>query len=518
MWLRPAPLERWLAASGVLSATVLVIAVNVLVTRFYARWDLTSRQIYSLSAPTVETLHGLAEPIEIVVFLGRNDPLTLSVRHLLAAYGAETRWLRPRYVDPDRSPAEFLALQRRFGLTLGRAEDGSVVADAAIVIARGDARWFLTAEQLVSYDPEDGTTQPRLEQALTEGLRRVLARGRPTVCFSKGHQEARIDDLGPQGLVDLARRLTRANYEVVDVDLTAPRPERQLDDCRVLAIVGPEIPFAAAAARDVVGFVDRGGSVLLAASALRDHEYRPVASGLAALAERAGVELGADTVVERASDARLPDGVGERFFARAEEHPITQGIVSDGAVVYRVLLSVAQSLRPVTAAEPEPSVAPLLRSSEQAFSVEDLRPFLEGRALAPRPRDPRGPLLLGVAAELPRGVNGARTRSARLVVLGTASVALAASYRDPALRGNQRLVEGAIAWLAAEPALVDVPAKPGLELGAQLTESSLREVARYVLLYMPATAALLGLLVLLRRRAGERRGRREPRSEAGGER
>jgi len=509
-WLWATPLERWLAASGVFSATVLVIATNVLVARFTTRWDLTPRRLYSLSAPTVETLRGLTEPVEVIVFLGRSDPLTLSVRHLLAAYEAETRLLRPRWVDPDRDPAEFLALQRRFGMRAGRTEDGRVLADAAIVVARGDARWLLTSEELVSYDPDAGSARPRLEQALTEGIRRVLTRERPTLCFTVGHQEARVDDLGPAGLADLRHRLERNNYEVVSVDLTAPRPLRQLEECRVVAIVGPEEPFAAAAAGRVGAYLDQGGSLLLAAGAMIDDEYRPISSGLEPLAARAGVVLGNDTVVERAPEARLPSGVGERFFARVEEHAVPRGIVSDGAPLYRVLVSVAQSLAPAAAPPAGVTSAALLRTSDQAFAVDDLRPFLDGRALAPRARDRRGPFTVAVAAELAPPAPPARPRASRAVLLGTPALTLAPSFRDPALRGNQLLVEAAFAWLAAEPALVDVPDKPAVALGVGLTEASLREVGRYVLLYLPGTVALLGVIVLMRRRAGERRARRRP--------
>jgi hypothetical protein len=514
--LRATPLERWLAASGVFSATLLAVALNALVARFYVRWDLTARALYTLSPATVATLHDLTEPVDVLVFLGRTDPLTLSVRHLLSAYGAETRLLRPRWVDPDRDPAAFIALQRKYGMTPGRAEDGRVVADAAVVIARGEERWYLGSDQLLTYDPEDGSTRPRLEQAFTEGIRNVLARARPTVCFTVGHQEARVDDLGPTGLAELRYRLERNNYDVDTVDLAAPRPTRRLDECRVVAVVGPAVPLSANATRSLGQYVDGGGNLLVAASAMIDDEYRPIASGLQPLAARAGIELGNDTVVERAVDARLPSGVGESFYARAAEHPVTAGLSSGGKAIFPVLVSVAQSLQTAATAPSGVTVAPLLSSSEQAFAVDDLRPFLDGRALAPRARERHGPLAVAVAAELANAAPPSRPHGSRLVLLGTPSVALSSTFRVPSQRGAQLLVENAIAWLAAEPSLVDVPDRAATEVGVSLTEATLGEVGRYVLLYMPGTAALLGMLVLHRRRARERRSRRTPGSTGGG--
>ncbi|MCK7508995.1 MAG: Gldg family protein [Desulfobacterales bacterium] len=213
--------------------------------------------------------------------------------------------------------------------------------------------------------------------------------------------------------------LERNNYEVVSVDLTSPRPSRRLEDCRVVAIVGPEVPLAAAAARRVGAYLDQGGSLLVAASAMIDDEYRPVPSGLEPLATRAGVVLGNDTVVERAADARLPvRGGGALLRARrgARDHPRARqrrrgGLPSAGERV----------------AEPRPGAVTaggvattvLLRSSEQASAVDDLRPFLDGRALTPRARDRRGPLPIAVAAELAPPAPPSRPRASRAVFLGT---------------------------------------------------------------------------------------------------
>jgi hypothetical protein len=74
--------------------------------------------------------------------------------------------------------------------------------------------------------------------------------------------------------------------------------------------------------------------------------------------------------------------------------------------------------------------------------------------------------------------------------------------------GDRLLVENALAWAAARPAIVNVPEKSPRAGGLALTEESLGEVLRYVLVYMPGAAALAGLLILLRRRAQEKSSRK----------
>jgi hypothetical protein len=69
-------------------------------------------------------------------------------------------------------------------------------------------------------------------------------------------------------------------------------------------------------------------------------------------------------------------------------------------------------------------------------------------------------------------------------------------------------VESAISWLASDPIVLDIPAKPSRVVGLRMTEASLSSVLRYTLVYVPLGTALLGVAVALRRRASNRRRRR----------
>ena len=128
---------------GVIAAGVLLVNVNVLSARWYKRWDLTSDRLYTLSGPTRELLASLDKPVDVTVLLSNSDPLTLSVRHMLEAYGAETRRLRVRYVDPDRSPASVERvlvairdlLTKRPSLRVGQAISNAMHLDGRDLLA-----------------------------------------------------------------------------------------------------------------------------------------------------------------------------------------------------------------------------------------------------------------------------------------------------------------------------------------------------------------------------------------------
>src|SRR5262249_48882805 len=63
---RPA---QWSAGAGAPPALALAVLVNVYAARHSRRWDLTTHGLYTLSPATVDTLHALAERVEVDVLL-----------------------------------------------------------------------------------------------------------------------------------------------------------------------------------------------------------------------------------------------------------------------------------------------------------------------------------------------------------------------------------------------------------------------------------------------------------------
>jgi hypothetical protein len=503
-----------LSAIGVLAATLIAVCTNVLVARFYTRWDVTSAGLYTLSAPTLETLRGLSENVEILVFQSQSDPDFGGLSRLLDQYRAESRLVSVRYIDPDRDPAEFIALQNRYRLSEGRAEGGRLVSDAALVVIRGEARWVIGAEDISALDEEHGVIESRVEQAVTEGLRQVLDPTPIEVCFSSGHGEPALDDPGPTGLLGLEYTLRKNNYETRTLDLGAPSSDLALSHCDLIVVAAPRDTVGPAVAQKLVLAARRGRSVLVSVGPNLDENQRPAQSGLEPLLAAFGLHPKPGLILERDPDAVLPVGLGgEAFLASPAAHPITQGLMQGGEPRYKVLLQIAQGFDRVETS-PTPGIATsvgaasdapgritaLLKTSARAFGVLDVGRLAGGGVdLGSLEHDSEGPFNVALAAEL--GPSSKDKRVGRLVVIGSASPLLGATWQDATLAGTRRFVESAVAWLVSRPALVSVPEKPGREVELRFTEESLAEVVRYVLIYMPGTALALGALILLRRRS-----------------
>jgi ABC-type uncharacterized transport system len=488
----------WLGSAA---ALLLLVNLNVLGARFYKRWDATTDRLYSLSPPTKELLHGLTEPVEVTVLLSRGDPLLVSVRHMLEAYGAESAQLRLRFVDPDRSPAEFLAVQQKYQILAGKAEDGRIITDAALVLSVGQRHWFVTADELVRVDEDSGRARPALEQALSSALANVRRVEKAKLCFTTGHREPTLQDVGPQGLSELRQRLLKNNYAVESVD--AASPQISYADCTAVVVPTPELEVGADAAKRLADYVRGGGNaVLLLGPMLGEGTVLP--TGLEPVLDLAGVRLERNVVFEQDEAARLPRGSGELFFAKLLPHPITRGVLhEDDKLSSRVLVVQARAL------SVREGATLLLESSAEALALRDLSVLDDTarRQEAARGAEKKS-FGLAAARELPRGAGAKTPYGARLFVSGASNLAWNRNFQDPALYGNRRLIENAVSWVAARPSMVSVPEKPEHEVGLSLAEESLGEVMRYVLLYMPAAAGLIGGFVLLRRRNAERAARR----------
>jgi len=514
-------LSRGLSWLGVVAGALLLVNVNVLGARWYKRWDFTSDKLYSLSPATRELLTGLKQPVDVSVLLSKSDPLLVSVRHMLEAYGAVTRQLRVTYVDPDRSPAEFLALQQKYQILAGKADDGRIVTDAVIVLAEaehgvaganaaGDSgagrHWFITSDELVHFDEDSGRSRPALEQALSSALANVRRTEKAKVCFTTGHREPTLEDAGPEGLSELKQRLLKNNYDVQNVDASSPKVS--YTDCVAVVVPTPELEFGSEDAKRLADYVRAGGSAILLLGPTLGDAPEVRGTGLEQVVELAGVTLGRDVVFEQDDAERLPHGSGELFFAKLRPHAITRGVLhEDDKLSSKVLVVQARSL------EVNGAATVLLESSSQAIALKSLR-GLAGAAAPDAVSEHAGPKSFGLAAarELP-APPGSKAPHVRLFVSGASNLAWNRNFQDPSLYGNRRLIENAISWVAARPTMISVPEKPEREVGLSISEESLGEVMRYVLLYMPAAAGLLGGFVLLRRRNLERQSRREKTAE-----
>lgn len=504
---------------GLVAAMTVVVLLNVATARRYARWDFTANKRYSLSAATVQTLRDLPDTVHLWVLLGSADPLEQSVKQLLVAYQGETTKLEVHYVDPDRDALAFEDVRKRFQIETGRTEAGHVVADAVVVAARGDAHWFVTGPELVQVAEADDTrVKPREERALTGAIRNVLGGTKARVCFTGGHGEMSPLDASDRGAGALREVLDKNNYEVTLVDLAALQNPKPLEGCAVAVVAGLQVPFTKDEAERLRTWLLDDGTLLLAANPIlrgdgADAKRGPspaaepglVPAGLERVLGPFGIALDDVVVTEQEADVALPDSGGFRFVAQPRQHPVTAALLKTERQreVPRVIVHLTRSMRRST--EPGAVAAQeLLSTSPRAFGLRSIEGAADWKDTPQkRPGDLAGPLAVAMASERPRS-SATSPHGARIVVTGSSSMLGGVAFREAAAyRGGALFAESAISWLASRPQILDVPEKGAVGAGMRLSEESRDVIRRYVVLFMPATVALLGVAIALFRRAGE---------------
>lgn len=507
---------------GIAAAVTVAVLVNVMAARHYTRADWTSGKLYTLTQPTLETLHTLDEPVHLWVLLGGGDPMEQSLRHLIASYTAETTKLEVHYIDPDKDALALQDVRKRFKVEAAPAPDGRMVADAIVIVARGDRHWFLTAHDLVEVAPgDDIKAKPREEQAITAAVRRVAAGDKTKLCFMTGHGERAIEDGSEDGLGVLRDVLDKDNYESVSVDTTPQNAYEPFKGCDVVLVAPPRTQ----AARGLGALTDAettrlrawllsGGNMLLAIGA----EVREAEAPLAKVLDPFGIAFDDLLVIEADPTLAFPNARGDTFVALPKASPLTTGLVPTDEMrdVPRIVLDVARPLRRVTTTA---TVTDLVTTSDHAFAVNEERASEIARAASleipeKQGADRTGPFVVAMASEGMKPTKDA-VHGPRVVVVGSSYAFATSSFRAPLpWHGTAFLMGNAIAWLSAKPALLDVPDKPSVGAGLRMSTEVEGEVRRYVLGYMPLAGVMLGVLVAVRRRSTEGKKRR-PAKDAG---
>jgi hypothetical protein len=146
----------------------------------------------------------------------------------------------------------------------------------------------------------------------------------------------------------------------------------------------------------------------------------------------------------------------------------------------------------------------LLVTSAAAFAKKSIKGAADWPDVPPRASDDaNGPFVIAMASERAK-VGPSAAHGPRVVVIGSRLALAEDNWRQPRpMHGAAYLVENGLSWLAARPAILDVPDKPEVAAGMRVNEEGRAQVRNYVLVYMPAAAMLLAIAVWAWRRSSE---------------
>ncbi|HEX7529179.1 MAG TPA: GldG family protein, partial [Thermoanaerobaculia bacterium] len=232
----------------------ILVLVNYIGSKRYARFDWTTTGLYSLSEKTLNVLRDLKTPVTVTVFMTpERTPLYPEVDELVKRYKAKSAMLTVEMLDPTRN----LVRAKTFVEETG-------VRDFAVVFRASDKKKIVTKDRIVEYDysrammgGEPSIKNFRGEQEFTSAILAVTQGKVPKVLFTSGHGERAFDVArSREGFSEVAESLKADNCTVEAwASLGAAAVPEGAD---LVVVAGPRSPFTEAE-RDVLKKYLAGG-------------------------------------------------------------------------------------------------------------------------------------------------------------------------------------------------------------------------------------------------------------------
>lgn len=449
--------RRVLEGTNFLVYTVVVVAIigaaNFYVNRYFSRrWDLTPNKKFSLSPQTVKLLQSLDRAVTIYDFDRQGG--APSARDLLDNYGAESRRVSVRYLDPVRDPSLARQLEVR--------------SEGTVIVASGNRHF---------------QAQTTDEEGVTNALIRVL-KGEKTIYFIQGHGERDLDGSEGTDYSEIKRDLGTENYQVKTLVLL--EKNEIPPGAAMVAVAGPQKDYLPPETDTLKKFVEDGGRTLFLFDAGRD------LPNLTKLLAGWNVTVENDLVVDLNPVARL---FGTRpdmpLIVKYGSNPIVEPLER-----FATLFPITRSFRIGKASSGSATDDPLCESSENSFGVVGFNPSMQTVSYR-EGKDVKGPLTVAVAGSLAGGDPKKKGEEGRFVAVGTSLIA-ANAYLG--FQGNRDLMMNMVNWLSAEEDLISVRPKPPENQHLDLNEQQMRRILFLGVLGVPFLIIVVGISVWWGRR------------------
>lgn len=250
-----------------------ILLLNVLASAWFYRFDFTAEKRYSVSPVSQQTMRGLDQRLDVVVYLEGDFPagfkrLQQSAKFLLSSLKAYSGGrLTYDFVNPlhgsRQQQDELYGKLSALGvepMQVGVSKEGGIsqmlVLPAALITYQGReiAVSLVNSGGAISQESLNGATE-NLEYAILSGIKKVMSAGKPLVGISEGHGELKDPEM-----YDAMTSLS-PGFDVQRVNLSQVTADG-LRKMKLLIIPKPETAFTEAEKYKIDYFVLNGGRVL----------------------------------------------------------------------------------------------------------------------------------------------------------------------------------------------------------------------------------------------------------------
>jgi gliding motility-associatede transport system auxiliary component len=335
------------------------------------------------------------------------------------------------------------------------------------------------------------------EQAITNGLVKVLTGQKKKVYFVQGHGEKNTENNDRGGYSGIAAALERDNYEVAKIVLAQEKDVPT--DATVVIIAGPTTDLLQPEADSLQRYLKKGGHVMVLIDPPAPNEAPiPV---LDALLRDWDFQAGKDVVVDTISangDPTLP------VAAQYPSHAITERM--NGVLT---LFPLARSITPILPASNGRAAITIVQSSPRSWAEATMNEVSSGQfELNADKGDKQGPVSIAAvtatnATDVPapdatKATNGdERPPESRFVAIGDSDFA---ANNVLGFGGNRDMFVNTVNWLAQQENLISIRPKAPTESRLTITPRQKAAVFWMSVLVLPAIVFGSGIYAWWRKR------------------
>jgi gliding-associated putative ABC transporter substrate-binding component GldG len=483
---------------------LIVVLINVVSVRIFARLDLTKQGVYTLSDASRQLVGRLDDRLTVKAYFTEDLPSPYNnnrraLLDILNEYRAYSHGnLHFEFVNPEGEKAEQNAQQQGVPPVEVQVvkEDKLEVKRAylGVVLLYEDRKEVLPVIQNLS----------SLEYDLSSAITRVTARTKKRIGYTTGHGEPT-----PQQLQNVTQELN-GRYTLVPVDLNGPVAQ----DLATLLVLSPQSIFSDSACRRIDEYIMHGGKAAFLINrmnaTLQQRFAQPLNLGLDSLLMSYGARVNADlvrdaqcanvTVAQQQGAFQMRSQIPYPYLVSATTFDRANAMVKD---LQGLLFHFVSSVDTTPAAGQGVRAEVLVRTSKQSgrqagFMMID--PF--ARYQSADFAESGIPLAVVLSGSFKSPYTGARSPESRILVVGDGDL-----MKDEFLgsRNNITFFVNAVDYLADDAGLITIRSKDVVQPPLEPLSDSMKRTVKYANLALPPLLIVGYGLVRWRRRVARKR-------------
>lgn len=485
----------------------ILVMINLLSEKWYARLDFTADKRYTLSKATIDILRNLDEVITITAYFSKNLPPQLEksrrdFEDLLIEYENRSegnlvfRFINPGENDDVEREAQEKGIRPVMVNVTQKDQASQMRAYMGAVLQMGE-----NTEVIPMVQPGAG-----VEYELTTAIKKLTVEEKPKIAFLQGHGEPPMEAM-TQVMEQVSVLYEPEEYTMNDsTDIPAYY--------RCVAIIGASDSFPQAHLDQLDRYLNSGGSLYVAHSNLQpDLNQGFLMAGSSPLdrwmAEK-GWSLGSEYIVDASSGSiSVQQNLGGFVMNTQKTFPYFPIIThfSDHPSVEGLEAVILPFVSPIEI-EPRDSAIQIkvLATTSDVSGLMEAPVFVDIEKEWSRDDFGEGPQVVALAAEGPLGGSG----DSRMVVVSNAQFAVNGSgqQQQRVSEDNVNFTSNIIDWLADDTGLINLRTKGITSRPLVHLEDGERNLLKYGNVVAPILL-ILGIGIFRRRRAAVNRRKRK---------